>query len=102
MNHSPVKIGTCLNKAQGKIIVQLEGPNLPKIGSYAQIKEKGQFITIGEITEAIGSTRSPWIVISPYKDRLKKVNEMEEIYSQENYRSKIKNKKTKYRYKKRV
>jgi len=102
MNYSPVKIGTCVTKTQGKIIVKLEGPNLPKIGSYAQVKKKGRFITIGEISEAIGSTRSPWIVISPYKEGINKVTQTEEIFSQEKYRSKIKNKKTKHRFKKRV
>jgi len=102
MPQTTVKIGNCSKITQNKIIVRLEGSNLPKIGSYAQIKRKDRFITIGEVSEAIGSTRSPWIVISPYKDALNKVTENELFFSQEKSSLKIKNKRVKHQYKKRV
>ncbi|MFX0151819.1 MAG: hypothetical protein ACFFAJ_13610, partial [Candidatus Hodarchaeota archaeon] len=65
MSHIVTRIGKCSIKVQGKILVQLEGKNLPKIGSEALIKRNNQFKVIGAVTEAIGSTQNPWIVVSP-------------------------------------
>jgi rRNA processing protein Gar1 len=81
MSHVAIIIGKCSIKVQGKILVQLEGKNLPKIGSEALIKQNNQFKVIGAITEAIGSTQNPWIVISPKKDELKVVQLNEVLYS---------------------
>jgi rRNA processing protein Gar1 len=74
------RIGKCSIKIQGKIIVKLEGANIPKIGSRAMIKKNGDFKFIGEITEAIGSTRDPWLVISTKKREFKIVNYGEVVY----------------------
>ncbi|MFX0051155.1 MAG: hypothetical protein ACFE8U_07675 [Candidatus Hermodarchaeota archaeon] len=81
MSHIVTRIGKCSIKVQGKILVQLEGKNLPKIGSEALIKQNNQFKVIGAVTEAIGSTQNPWIVVSPKNDELKVVKLDEVLYS---------------------
>ncbi|MFX0150146.1 MAG: hypothetical protein ACFFAJ_05155, partial [Candidatus Hodarchaeota archaeon] len=40
-----------------------------------------QFKVIGAVTEAIGSTQNPWIVVSPKKDESKVVKLDEVLYS---------------------
>ena len=76
-------IGKCAEKVQGKIIVNLIGVNLPKIGSKAFIKKHGKEKTIGEVTEAIGSTQKPWIVITANKSGFDLVELNEEIFTKE-------------------
>ena len=76
-------IGKCTEKVQGKIIVRLNGINLPKIGSKAFIKKDGKEKTIGEVSEAIGSTQKPWIVISANKSGFNFVELNEEIFTKE-------------------
>ena len=80
---SQVLIGKCSVKTQGKILIQLDGINLPKIGSKAFIKKNGKHKIIGEVIEAIGSTQSPWIVISANKLIIQEVQINEEIYAQQ-------------------
>jgi rRNA processing protein Gar1 len=89
----PIKIGKCSIKTQGKILVQLEADKLPKIKSLAKVKRKGHFKKIGEVTEVIGSTRKPWIVISASQNSFNLVHLDENIFTEE--RSQRKKKKDK-------
>ena len=77
------KIGKCLIKVQGKILVQLKGEKLPKIRSLAKVKRNGQFKKIGEVIEVIGSTRNPWIVISVPQKSFNMVQLEENIFTEE-------------------
>jgi rRNA processing protein Gar1 len=80
---SVMHIGKCTKKVQGKLIVLLNGINLPKIGSKAFVKKDGKEIIIGEVSEAIGSTQKPWIVISTNKKGFGYVELNEEIFTKE-------------------
>lgn len=80
VSQAPTRIGKCSIKVQGKILVKLEG-NLPKIGALAKIKKDNHFKVIGEVTEAIGSTRNPWIVISVKKNLFNSVQPKEDIFT---------------------
>jgi rRNA processing protein Gar1 len=86
-----MQIGKCTIKTQGKILVQLKGINLPKIGSKAFISKEGKSRQLGEVVEAIGSTQHPWIVISANKKAYEHIQVNDEIYTVE----KIKRKKSK-------
>ncbi|MHA1214607.1 MAG: H/ACA ribonucleoprotein complex subunit GAR1 [Candidatus Hodarchaeales archaeon] len=102
MPQIPSAIGRYSLSSQGKIIVRLEGKNLPKIGSQAQVKRHGRYQTIGRIVEAIGSTRAPWIVIVPKKKKMTEIGEGEMIFaSNEPPKQNKRKKKKKYKYKKR-
>ena len=68
MTPSSMRIGKCAVKAQGKVLVQLKGINLPKIGSKAFVSKEGKSRPLGDVVEAIGSTQRPWIVISASKN----------------------------------
>jgi rRNA processing protein Gar1 len=81
--NSPIRIGKCAVKTQGKLLVHLNGINLPKIGARALIKKDGKEKYIGEVSEAIGSTQSPWIVISAKKTPFEKVAVNDVIYTQD-------------------
>ncbi|MHA2474567.1 MAG: hypothetical protein ACXAES_15200 [Promethearchaeota archaeon] len=81
--NSPIRIGKCAVKTQGKLLVHLSGINLPKIGARALIKKNGNEKYIGEVSEAIGSTQSPWIVISTKKAQFDKVAVNDVIYIQD-------------------
>ena len=76
-------IGKCSVKTQGKILIQLDGINLPRIGSKAFIKKDGKHKIIGEVIEAIGSTQGPWIVISVNKVSFQEIQINEEIFAQQ-------------------
>jgi len=78
-----VLIGKCSVKTQGKILIQLDGINLPRIGSKASIKKDGKHKIIGEVIEAIGSTQSPWVVISVNKLIFQEIQINEEIFAQQ-------------------
>ncbi|MHA2154585.1 MAG: hypothetical protein ACXABU_04545 [Candidatus Hodarchaeales archaeon] len=91
MSPSSMRIGKCTVKAQGKVLVQLKGINLPKIGSKAFVSYEGKSKPLGEVVEAIGSTQSPWIVISANKHAYQTIQINDEIYTQE----KLKRKKSK-------
>ncbi len=91
MSPSSMKIGKCTIKTQGKVLVQLKGINLPKIGSKAFVSKDGKSKPLGEVVEAIGSTQSPWIVISANKKAFQHVQIDDEIFTQD----KIKRKKSK-------
>ena len=91
MAPSSMRIGKCTVKAQGKVLVQLKGINLPKIGSKAFVSKEGKSRPLGEVVEAIGSTMSPWIVISANKNAYHHIQIDDEIYTQD----KIKRKKSK-------
>jgi len=99
VTNSPIQIGKCAVKTQGKLMVHLSGINLPKIGARALIKKDGKERYIGEVSEAIGSTQSPWIVISAKKSVFDRVEVNEVIYTQDvlklkkskKYRQKMKN-----------
>ena len=82
VSQAPTRIGNCSIKVQGKILVKLEG-NLPKIGSYAKIKRDNHFKVVGEVIEAIGSTRNPWIVISAKKDLFDVIQPKEDIFAED-------------------
>jgi rRNA processing protein Gar1 len=97
MSRATTIIGKCSIKVQGKILVQLEGHNLPKIGSRALIKRNDQFKVIGAVTEAIGSTRNPWIVILPKKDEFETIQLDEVLYSGDHSKKKRKKKGSKGR-----
>ncbi|UCE15111.1 MAG: hypothetical protein JSV04_07995 [Candidatus Heimdallarchaeota archaeon] len=77
------EIGKCSIIVQGKILVNLEGKNLPKIGTYAKIRREGKFKEIGEVVEVIGSTRNPWIVISARKGSLRTIQHEETVYTED-------------------
>ncbi|UCG03601.1 MAG: hypothetical protein JSW11_06355 [Candidatus Heimdallarchaeota archaeon] len=83
MPQTPIRIGKCSIKIQGKILVQLENEKLPKIRSLAKVKRNSQFKKIGEVIEVIGSTRKPWIVISAPQSSYKMVQLEEYIFTQE-------------------
>lgn len=85
MSNSHPIIGRSPIITQGKIVVQLIGENLPKIGSSALIQEKGKYIKIGEIIEVIGSTKNPWLVISARKDKISHLNEETTLFSDPQY-----------------
>jgi rRNA processing protein Gar1 len=70
-------------KTQGKILIQLNGINLPRIGSKAFVKRDGKHKIIGEVGEAIGSTQNPWIVISANKVMFQEVQINEAIFAQQ-------------------
>ena len=78
-----MRIGKCSVKTQGKIIVQLNGINLPKIGSRAFVSRNSKQKPIGEVIEAIGSTQNPWVVISAKKSMFQEVQINEEIFTHE-------------------
>lgn len=91
---APIKIGKCLIKVQGKILVQLEDENLPKIRSLANIQRNGQFKKIGEVVEVIGSTQKPWIVISAPQSSFNMVQLEEYIFTEDrSQRKKVKKRK---------
>ena len=81
-------IGKCSVKTQGKILIQLNGINLPRIGSKAFIKKDGKNKIIGEVIEAIGSTQNPWVVISANKLMFQEVQINEEIFAQQTLKTK--------------
>ena len=81
--NSPIRIGKCAVKTQGKFLVHLSGINLPKIGARALIKKDGKDKYIGEVSEAIGSTQNPWIVISAKKSAFDRVSINDIIYTQD-------------------
>ena len=83
MANSPIRIGKCAVKTQGKFLVHLSGINLPKIGARALTKKDGKEKYIGEVSEAIGSTKNPWIVISAKKSVFDKVAVNDIIYAQD-------------------
>ena len=99
MANSPVKLGKCAVKTQGKYLVHLKGLNLPKIGARALIIKDGKEKYVGEVSEAIGSTQSPWIVISAKKTPFDKVAVNDVIYTQDVLRLK---KSKKYRERKKT
>ncbi len=80
VSSKPIRIGICTIKTQNKFLVQLEGNNLPQIGSYACVARNGQYIKVGRVTEAIGLTRSPWIVISAQKNKFEDVQINENLF----------------------
>lgn len=80
-NPNRMKLGIVESETQGNIIVKLEGLNIPKMGSIAQVKINGNFESFGRIVEAIGSTREPWIVIKRKKGNRTKINKDSIIYS---------------------
>jgi rRNA processing protein Gar1 len=83
-----VLIGKCSVKTQGKILVQLSGVNLPRMGSKAFITREGKQKIIGEVNEAIGLTNNPWIVISVKKALFQQIQVNEEIFTHEKPRTK--------------
>lgn len=83
VSQTPMRIGNSTIKAQRKLIVQLEGKKLPKIGSRAKIKRKDRFMDIGEVVEVIGTTKKPWIVILAKKEKLKTLKDGESIFTEE-------------------
>ena len=91
MTPSTMKIGKCTIKTQGKILVQLNGINLPKMGSKAFVLREGKSRPFGEVVEAIGSTQNPWIVVAANKKGYEDIQLNELIYTQE----KMKRKKSK-------
>ncbi|MHA1206278.1 MAG: hypothetical protein ACTSSO_01780 [Candidatus Hodarchaeales archaeon] len=99
VGNSPIRIGKCAVKTQGKFLVHLSGINLPKIGSRALIKKDGKEKYVGEVSEAIGSTQNPWIVISAKKASFDRMELNEVIYSQDVLKLK---KSKKYRQKKKM
>jgi rRNA processing protein Gar1 len=101
LSQAPIKIGKCVIKIQGKIIVQLEGNKLPKIRSLAKVKRNGKFKKIGEVTEVIGTTRKPWIVISASQNLFNMVQLEENVFTEERSQRKKGNEKKKARKQKR-
>ena len=83
MANTPIRIGKCAVKTQGKFLVHLSGINLPKMGARALIKKDGKERYIGEVSEAIGSTQNPWIVISAKKSWFDRVAVNDIIYTQD-------------------
>ncbi len=83
VSQTPMRIGNSTIKAQNKLIVQLEGEKLPKIGSRVKIKRKDSFLDIGEVIEIIGTTKKPWVVVLAKKERLKILQEGESIFTSE-------------------
>ncbi len=83
VSNTPIRIGKCAVKTQGKLLVHLSGINLPKIGARALIKKDGKEKYIGEVSEAIGSTQNPWIVISAKKAPFERVAVNDVIYTQD-------------------
>ena len=83
MTPSSMRIGKCTVKTQGKVLVQLKGINLPKIGSKAYVDIEGKSKSLGDVVEAIGSTQSPWIVISASKAAYERVQINDEIVTHE-------------------
>ena len=81
MSNSPIIIGKSPILSQGKIIVQLIGESLPKIGSSVLIKQNKKFNRIGEILEVIGSTKKPWLVIAVAKNKIALLSEEETLFS---------------------
>ncbi|UCG90516.1 MAG: hypothetical protein JSU57_01945 [Candidatus Heimdallarchaeota archaeon] len=101
MPQTPIKIGKCSIKVQGKIIVKLAIKNLPKIGARAKIKRDGQFKVIGEVIEVIGSTRNPWVVISSPQSSFNMIQHEENIFTEERSQREKKKKKKRVRKQKR-
>jgi rRNA processing protein Gar1 len=99
VENSSIRIGKCEVKVQGKLLVHLSGINLPKIGARALIKKDGKEKYIGEVSEAIGSTQNPWIVISAKKATFDRVEIDEVIYTRDVLKLK---KSKKYREKKKL
>ena len=91
MAPSSMQIGKCTVKTQGKVLVQLKGTHLPKIGSKAFVSKEGKSKPLGEVVEAIGSTQQPWIVISANKKAYEHIQINDEIYTVE----KVKRRKSK-------
>lgn len=77
-----IEIGKCSIIVQGKVLVKLEGKNLPKIGTFAKVKRKGKFVKIGEVIEVIGSTRNPWIVILAKRSSFETIQHEETIFTE--------------------
>jgi rRNA processing protein Gar1 len=102
MSHLPRRLGKCTAKTQGKIIVKLEGKNIPKLGSPSYINVDGKFKSIGEVVEAIGSTQKPWLIISPDKGKTDVVEVDEILFIKENpEKRKIRREKKRRKLKKR-
>ncbi len=101
MTQTPIKVGKCSKKVQGKIIVKLTVKNLPKIGSRAKIRRNGHFKAIGEVIEVIGSTRNPWIVISASPSSFNMVQYDDNIFTEERSQREKKKKKKRVRKQKR-
>ncbi|MFX1286177.1 MAG: hypothetical protein ACFFB5_21215 [Promethearchaeota archaeon] len=95
MSYTPIRVGKCSKKVQGKIIVKLETKNLPKIGARVKIQRNGHFKTIGGVIEVIGSTRNPWIVISASPSSFNIVQYDENIFTEERSQREKKKKKRK-------
>ena len=93
------KIGKCTSKSQGKIIVKLEGTNLPKIGSRAYIMIESNYKQIGFVLEIIGITKSPWVVISAKKGSIDLVNQDDDVFVSD--KPVVQHKKKKRKFKKR-
>lgn len=102
VSQTPISIGKCSIKVQGKILVKLAGKNLPKIGARAKIKRNGQYKVIGEVIEVIGSTRNPWIVILPLKSSFKTVQHEENIFTEDRSQWEKGKKRKKVRKQKRI
>ncbi|MFX0209767.1 MAG: hypothetical protein ACFFDT_27545, partial [Candidatus Hodarchaeota archaeon] len=101
VSQTPIRVGKCSKKVQGKIIVKLAIKNLPKIGARAKIKRNGQFKAIGEVIEVIGSTQNPWIVISASPSSFNIVQNDENIFTEIRSQGEKKKKKKRVRKKKR-
>jgi len=97
--NTPIRIGKCAVKTQGKFLVHLSGINLPKFGSRALIKKDGKEKYVGEVSEAIGLTQNPWIVISAKKAAFDRMVVNEVIYTQDVLKLK---KSKKYRQNKKI
>lgn len=80
---TPIRIGRCSIKVQGKVIVKLTSNNLPKIGANAKIKRNSNFKSVGEVIEVIGSTQNPWIVISAPKKYFNLIQLEENVYTED-------------------
>lgn len=80
---TPIRIGRCSIKVQGKVIVKLMVENLPKIGANAKIKRNSNFKSVGEVIEVIGSTQNPWIVISAPKKYFNLIQLEEDVFTED-------------------
>jgi rRNA processing protein Gar1 len=95
VSQTPMRIGNSTIKAHSKLIVQLEGNKLPKIGSRAKIKRKDSFLDIGEVVEVIGTTKKPWIVILFKKENYNVLQEGESIFTEDRRKKEKKQRKKK-------
>ena len=80
-NPNRMKLGKMSTEVQGNILVKLEGINIPKMGSKAQIRINENYESFGKIVEAIGSTKEPWIVIKRGRGNKTRIKQNSIIYS---------------------